>query len=285
MLTTARALGGEVVACVAGPASLAESMQALSFDRIIHWQVAEDLPAEVCAAEIAARAIREAPQAVLASDAASARVILGQAAAALKAAIVASVRSLARKDGRIIVSRATAEGKVLEDIAVPGAAAVIYDGDDMDAPAAVTAATETIPVTSGQMKVVETLAAAEGAGLLTALRVIGVGMGLGSKENLSAVEELATALNAAIACTLPVCNDMRWLADHNVVGSSHSQIAPDLYIAAGISGAPNHLSGVRDAKITVAVNNDPEARIFKFCDYGIVGDMHEIVPALTAALQ
>ena len=78
---------------------------------------------------------------------------------------------------------------------------------------------------------------------------------------------------------------MRWFDAHRVVGSSHNSIAPDLYIAVGISGQPQHLSGVRDAKVVLAINSDPDARIFRNCDYGILGDLYKVVPALTAALR
>jgi electron transfer flavoprotein alpha subunit len=94
---------------------------------------------------------------------------------------------------------------------------------------------------------------------------------------------LAGVINAEIACTLPICDDLRWLPSHRVVGSSHSQIAPELYIAVGISGQAQHISGIRDAKIVVAINIDPEAGIFKNCNYGITGDLYKIVPALASA--
>ncbi|MDR0433814.1 MAG: electron transfer flavoprotein subunit alpha/FixB family protein [Gracilibacteraceae bacterium] len=295
MLATARALGGEVAACAAGARALADAAVALGFDKVIHFDLPADAPAEACAAALGARAAADAPDVVLASDAPPARILLGAVSAVIEAAVVASARGLALREGRITVARATAEGKILEDLEIDGKLAAIYDGDDQDvqpaSPPPPNAAppppvrAETVPVAAGELKVMETLAGAEGAGLLTAPKVVGVGLGLGSKANLPLIEELAAALRAEIACTLPVCNDMRWLGEHHVVGSSHSQIAPDLYIAAGVSGAPNHLSGARDAKITVAINNDPEARIFKFCDYGVVGDLTEIVPALTAALK
>jgi electron transfer flavoprotein alpha subunit len=181
-----------------------------------------------------------------------------------------------------------AEGKVLEDIEVRGALAVIYDGEDMEAFSAQPTPVELIPVVGlGQtLRLIETIGAGEDSdGLLTASRVIGVGMGLRSKDDLKLIEELAEVMHAEIGCTLPVCDDMRWFTSHSVIGSSHHQIAPDLYIGIGISGQPQHTSGIRDAKVVVAINNDPEARIFKNCDYGILGDLYRIVPALTSAFQ
>ncbi|MDR1961410.1 MAG: electron transfer flavoprotein subunit alpha/FixB family protein, partial [Gracilibacteraceae bacterium] len=130
------------------------------------------------------------------------------------------------------------------------------------------------------MRLVETIEAEGGAGLLTATRVVSVGMGLAAKNDLKLIEELAQAARAEMACTLPVCDDMHWLPAACVVGSSHSQVGPELYFAIGISGQPQHMSGIRDARIVVAVNSDPEARIFKHCSYGIVGDLYKVVPAL-----
>ncbi|MDR1069247.1 MAG: electron transfer flavoprotein subunit alpha/FixB family protein [Gracilibacteraceae bacterium] len=284
MLDAARRLGGRVTAAVAGKRDLAERAADMGFDQVLCWETADGVPAEAYAAALAERAAQDAPRLVLASDAPPARVLLGAAAAALNAAVVASVRAVAAAEENIVVSRAAAEGKVLEDIAVSGALAGIFDGDDAEQRGDAAVTVEIVPAEAGAaLRVLSTEAESGAAGLLTAARVVGVGMGLRARDDLRIVEDLAAVLGAETACTLPVCDDMRWFAAHSVVGSSHSRIAPTLYIALGISGQPQHMSGVRDAKVVVAVNSDPEARIFKNCDYGIVGDLYKIVPELTAA--
>jgi electron transfer flavoprotein alpha subunit len=122
------------------------------------------------------------------------------------------------------------------------------------------------------------------AGLGTAERVVAVGRGLRAKADLALVEDLATALRAEVACSMPIADDYGWLPKERYIGRSGRHIAPRLYLAVGISGAPQHLEGVREARVVVAVNADPEARIFRRAGYGIVGDLYEVLPALRAAL-
>jgi electron transfer flavoprotein alpha subunit len=243
---------------------------------------------EAYAALVAEAAKAVAPRVVLASDAPSGRVLLGVAASGLGAAIVSSVRALAVEGDRILVSRPTAEGRAVQTLEATGALACIFDGEDVEPSPAPAAVIEAVPLAEpgDAMRLVEVQAAGgDSAGLLTAARVVGAGLGIRAKDDLKLIGELAAAARAEIACSLPVCDDMRWFDSHRVVGSSHNQIAPDLYIAVGISGQPQHLSGVRDAKVILAINSDPDARIFKNCHYGILGDLYKVVPALTAALR
>ena len=117
-----------------------------------------------------------------------------------------------------------------------------------------------------------------------AVRVVSAGRGLKGPEHWGLVEELALALEATTACSRPV-SDMGWRPHHEHVGQTGITIRPDLYIAAGISGAIQHLAGVNQSKVIVAINTDPEAPFFKAADYGIVGDAFEVLPKLTAAIQ
>jgi electron transfer flavoprotein alpha subunit len=288
MLAAARKLGGSVTAAVIGPRSLAGAVAAIGPDRVLWFAAAEDVPAEAFAAPVAEAVRAASPRVVLASDAPSGRILLGAAAARLGAAVLSPVRELALDGAVILASRPAAEGRVVETLEVAGALAGIFDGDDVPAAAPVPAPIAQAPaVDLGRvLRVLETQAAsADSAGLLTAARVVGAGLGIHAKADLKLVEDLAAAAGAEIACSLPVCDDMRWFGSTRVVGSSHNQIAPDFYIAVGISGQPQHMSGVRDAKVVVAINSDPEARIFKHCDYGILGDLYKIVPALSAAFR
>lgn len=287
MLDAAKKMGGQVTAIVVASRALAECVAGMGFDKVLLFETAPDVPAEALVSAVAEAAEAAGPGLVLSSDAAGGRVLLGVVAAKLDAVLLSSVRALALKENGLLVSRAAADGRVLEDIVVQGVLAAIFDGDDVQADAAPDVAIESMnPEPDMSLSISATIeAGAESAGLLTAARVLAVGMGLGNRNNVPLIEELAAALNAEIACTLPVCDDMRWFPAERVIGSSHNQIAPELYIGVGISGQPQHVSGIRDAKIVVAINNDPEARFFKNCDYGILGDLNEIVPALTQALK
>ena len=125
----------------------------------------------------------------------------------------------------------------------------------------------------------------EGAiALPEAERVVSAGRGLKGPENWGVVEDLATALGAATACSRPVA-DIGWRPHHEHVGQTGVAIRPNLYIAAGISGAIQHLAGVNGSKVIVVINTDAEAPFFKAADYGIVGDAFEVLPRFTEAVK
>jgi electron transfer flavoprotein alpha subunit len=113
--------------------------------------------------------------------------------------------------------------------------------------------------------------------------IVSVGRGIGEQENIEIVEELATALGAELAASRPIC-DNGWLPMERQVGSSGQTVSPKLYLAVGISGAIQHLVGMKGSKTVIAINKDENAPIFEVADYGVVGDLFEIVPALTKAV-
>ena len=114
--------------------------------------------------------------------------------------------------------------------------------------------------------------------------IVAIGRGIKSKENIALAEKLAEALGGDIAASRPIC-DAEWLPIDRQIGSSGQTVAPKLYIALGISGAIQHLVGMKNAGTIVAINKDPEAPIFDIADYGIVGDLFEAVPVLTEEIK
>ena len=120
--------------------------------------------------------------------------------------------------------------------------------------------------------------------LSQAERIVSVGRGIKEQGNLPLAQELAAALGAELAASRPIC-DAGWLPMERQVGSSGQTVAPKLYLALGISGAIQHLVGMKGANTIVAINKDPDAPIFEVADFGIVGDLFDIVPALTEALK
>ena len=111
-----------------------------------------------------------------------------------------------------------------------------------------------------------------------------IGRGIKSQENLAVAEQLAKAFGAELAASRPIC-DNGWLPMERQIGSSGQTVAPKLYVALGISGAIQHLVGMKGSRTIVAINKDPEAPIFEIADYGITGDLFEVVPALIAELN
>jgi len=116
-------------------------------------------------------------------------------------------------------------------------------------------------------------------------RVVSAGKGIGEKENMALVRALAVQAGAALGSSRPVAETLKYVPLNRYVGMSGQKFNGNLYIACGISGAGQHLKGIKDATTIVAINNNPNAPIFKNCDYGIVGDVLEILPLLTAALD
>jgi electron transfer flavoprotein alpha subunit len=123
-----------------------------------------------------------------------------------------------------------------------------------------------------------------GISLTEADKVVSAGRGMKGPENWGMIEEMAQLLGAATACSRPVA-DSHWRPHHEHVGQTGVAIAPNLYIAIGISGAIQHLAGVNRSKTIVVINKDPEAPFFKAADYGIVGDAFEVVPKINQALK
>ena len=120
--------------------------------------------------------------------------------------------------------------------------------------------------------------------LSQAERIVSVGRGIKEQANIEIAQKLAEALGAEIAASRPIC-DAGWLPMERQVGSSGQTVAPKLYLALGISGAIQHLVGMKGSNTVVAINKDPDAPIFEIADYGIVGDLFEIVPAIIAAVK
>jgi electron transfer flavoprotein alpha subunit len=120
--------------------------------------------------------------------------------------------------------------------------------------------------------------------LSQAERIVAVGRGIKGQEHLKLVEQLAQAMGAEIAASRPIC-DAGWLPMDRQIGSSGQTVAPKLYLALGISGAIQHLVGMKGSRTIVAINKDAEAPIFEIADYGIVGDLFEVVPAIVAELN
>jgi electron transfer flavoprotein alpha subunit len=121
--------------------------------------------------------------------------------------------------------------------------------------------------------------------LTKADKIVAVGRGLKKKEDLELIHTLAEALGAAVGCSRPLSSDLGWLPEDAHIGLTGIQVKPKLYLAVGISGQLQHLAGIKDSKVIMAINSDKGAPIFQNCDYGAVGDLYQIVPELTKLIK
>lgn len=208
--------------------------------------------------------------------------------AKLKAGLVAGATALPDISNGFVVRKNVFSGKAIADVAIKTPIRIIslnpnaYKAVEMGGHAEV--ATLDLTVMPSRIKVKEVKKIVGEVPLTEAEIVVSGGRGLKGPENWGLVEDLARALGAATACSRPVA-DSHWRPHHEHVGQTGFAIAPNLYVALGISGAIQHLAGVNRSKVIVVVNKDPEAPFFKAADYGIVGDVFEVAPKLTAAVK
>jgi len=285
LIDTARSLGGPVSVAVVGPRAVADTVAAAGLDKVIWFGEPGSAPAEAFAVAVADAVAAATPDVVLAANRASERVLLGATTAKLQAPVLSGVTTVAADGGNVVVTCAIFGGIADETVTVTGPLALLLDGGSV--PAAGTAvAVEEIAASPLGITVVETKPSSfEQVDLGAAPRVVGIGRGLKTQGDLALINDLAAAVKAEVACSRPVAEGLDWLGKDRYIGVSGAHITPDLYFAIGISGQLQHMVGVRGAKTIVAINTDPNAPVFKEADYCLVGDLYDLVPALTAALK
>ena len=286
LITVARTLGRQVGAVVAGPRSVAETVAASGVDKVVWCGAPDDAPVEASAPAVADAVAADPPRVVLSGRNPAERVLLGAVAARLRTAVLTGARSVSLDGERVIVVNAVFGDIADETVAVSGPVALLLDGGPVPPAGGGSVPIEEVAVTPLGMKVIETrMSSFDEVDLGAAHRVIGVGRGLKAREDLAMIEELAQALQAEIACSRPVAEGLNWMGKDRYIGSSGARIAPQLYVAIGISGQLQHMVGVAGADTIVAINSDPNSAVFNQADYGLVGDLYQLVPAITAALK
>lgn len=216
------------------------------------------------------------------------RAIAGRLSVRLKAAMVPAAVSLPDTSDGFVVKKIVFSGKAFANVSLNTDIKIISLNMNAYKTATGEGAAEVseldISVEAAKVKVVATNKVSGEIPLTEATRVVSGGRGLKGPENWGLLEDLAKALNAALACSRPVA-DSGWRPHHEHVGQTGIAIAPNLYLAAGISGAIQHLAGVNRSKVIVVINKDPEAPFFKAADYGVVGDVFEVLPKLTEEVK
>ena len=301
-VTAARALadatgGGEVHALVAGTpgvGSVAEQLGQHGTDVVVTVEHAgyANFDRESIAATIAARAKSASYRAIVLGFSAQGRDIGPRLAAKLDAPIASDVTEIQASGDALVVKHPGYANKVIATLQVTGPLAIVSVRPSAFTPAAAprTARVESMAPASdpAASKVVVREVVEGGKGKIDlgeAPVIVAGGRGLKAAENFKLVEDLAAAFgNAAVGATRAVTDD-GWRPHSDQIGQTGRQVSPQLYVAVGISGAIQHLAGMRTSKTIVAINKDKEAPIFKVADYGIVGDVMEVVPALTQAVK
>ena len=301
-VTAARAFadkygGGEVHALLVGPTGIAAKAAQLGqygADVVIvveHGGLANYNP-EVATATAADRIKSGGYRAAIFSTSAQGRDLAPRVAARLGVSVVTDVLSFELDGDTVVVRHPINIGKVIATLTIAGSPAVIALRPNVIAPVQnakagrVENAQPALDPASARVKVIETRQGGGGKlDLAEAPVVIAGGRGLKAAENFKLVEDLASAFgNAAVGATRAVTDD-GWRPHADQIGQTGRLVSPELYIAVGISGAVQHLAGMRTSKTIVAVNKDKDAPIFKVADYGIVGDVFEVIPALTEAVR
>ena len=233
------------------------------------------------------------PALVLMSHTYQVRDFAPKLAASLKRALLGDLIGYKVEDGRLVFTRQVFQGKLSADVVPVGEAPHFasfqigsFRGDECESgTGAVQALTVNLDADLVRQQPEARFKEAKAAVDLTqAPLIVSVGRGIKEQQNIEIVKKLAAALGAELAASRPIC-DNEWLPMDRQIGSSGQTVAPKLYLAVGISGAIQHLVGMKGSRTIVAINKDSEAPIFEIADYGIVGDLFEIVPALTAEAE
>ena len=295
VVTAAQRLGGSVEAVVCAAAAVQGADQAAKFgaDKIVtltNPAFAKYAP-EACAQALAERAKQGGYRTIVFAASATGKDLAPRVAAKLGVGVAADLTDLAIDGDALVGTRPVYAGKALLKVKVKSQPAVVSLRPNVftpvERPKAGAAETVAVNVPAGRVTVREVKAAPAGTlDVAEAQIIISGGRGLKEPANFKVLEELARAFGgrAAVGASRAVV-DAGWRSHADQVGQTGKTVSPSLYIAVGISGAIQHLAGMRTSKVIVAINKDKDAPIFKVADYGVVGDLFEIVPKLTEEIR
>ncbi len=285
------AVPGAGVDGVAAELAAAEAAEVI----VVDSPVLADYTADGYVAALAAVIGEAKPDVVFLAHTYQTRDFAPALAARLGRPLITDVTAIRKDGGSMTYVRPVFQGKLNADVQATGPAPHLvtcqigaFRADAVkrgSAPAATRRSAVTIDASAIRQKPEAPFKEAKQAvDLSQAERIVSVGRGIKGQEHLKIAQDLAAALGAELAASRPIC-DAGWLPMDRQIGSSGQTVAPKLYVALGISGAIQHLVGMKGSKTIVAINKDPEAPIFEIADYGIAGDLFEVVPALIAELN
>ena len=293
LMAKARELGDVYAIALGSGAKTAAATLGKHGAKVVH--VNEDTAYDDYIAEPATEAVaslyeKEKPDVILFGFTTDSREVAGRLAARLGVGLIANASDLAAQDGGFVAKVPYFGGSKVASMRANGKPAIVlvrpksFEASESGGTAELKQLDASVADASKRAHIAERVAeASEKVKLEDARIVISGGRGMGGPQNFPLLEDLASALGAAVGASRAVV-DAGWVPYSMQVGQTGKSVRPGVYIAVGISGAIQHLAGMKDSKVIVAINKDPDAPIFQIADYGLVGDLFEIIPQLTAEL-
>jgi electron transfer flavoprotein alpha subunit len=292
--SVAAGLGGSVVAVLlgSGVAALAEQLGAA--DQVLYVEDAELRNFNPERAELALRNLleKEQPALTMIGSTTMGMDLAAALSAGLDWPLIAYCTDLKVAGGKVVATSQIYGGKIAAETASESGHTIVSvlagaspaDAGRASKATSVQTVASGVPASAGRVRFKGlTIPEAGDVDITREPLLVSVGRGIGNKENIEMVEELATNLGAALSASRPII-DSGWLPKLRQVGKSGLTVKPKLYMAVGISGAPEHLQGMKGADLIIAINSDPGAPIFEIADYGVVADLFDLVPALSERL-
>jgi len=241
------------------------------------------------AAEALAQAAMDAnPDVILVGSTRNGKEIAARVAVKLGRPCVSDIFRVSLAEGKLRGKRNIFAGKLIAEVAAPlPCVATVKLGVSSSLPATPTkAVVRTAGDAKSKTRVAERREKQKGTVDLRAAKlIVSAGRGVKKKEDLNLIYELAAALGGAVGCSRPLSSDMGWLPEEHHIGLTGVSVHPDLYLAVGISGQLQHVAGIKDSKIIAAVNSDRSAPIFEASEYGVVGDLYAVLPAIMKEIK
>ncbi len=284
-----RTLSDRLTAIMFGSEEEAREASVPGADRLIYCPVDENGAPENYAGPIADEVKKTGGAAVLLNNSVRSRCLAGLLGVMLDTCVLTTVNELTEEEGvltyRRLVYGGTAQRR--EQFAKPYGVATLSGGlfDPVSLPAATDISRIEGKPADGIRRIERQEKKESGTNLVAAKRIVDVGRGLAKEEDLEMIRAFARVIGADVGCSRPVAENNKWLPKSVYMGITGVQVKPDFIISVGVSGQVQHIGGINKSKIIIAVNKDKAAPIFKNCDFGIVGDLYKVIPALTEKLS
>ncbi|MDO4553852.1 MAG: FAD-binding protein [Lachnospiraceae bacterium] len=286
----AKTLADSVTAVVFGNEEEAKSAVNCGADKVIYCPTLENSAPEDYAAAIADIVKKESSAIVLVNNSIRGKCLAGKLGVYLDTAVISAANELSMENDSFVCRRIVYGGTAFrkECFKVPYGVVTISSGI-FDIEPVSSESCDVIPIEGQALDTIKRISIEEKkegtVNLVAAKRIVDVGRGLAAKEDLEMCHQLSKTIGGEVGCSRPVAENNKWMPKSCYMGITGVQVKPELLIALGVSGQVQHIGGINKAKVIVAINKDKAAPIFKNADFGLVGDMYKIVPALIEKLS